>query len=163
MALSKKMTDALNKQFNEEMNSAYIYMSMAAWFHSVNLGGFAAWMTKQYGEEMEHAEKFHRYLDSQEERVYYQAMAEPQGDWDSPLAAMKDALKHEKYISGCIHDLVKLARSEGDIPTELFLGWYVDEQVEEESNASSVIQKLEMVGDNKIGLYSLNKEMGMRQ
>jgi ferritin len=163
MALKKTMTDALNAQFNEEYASAYLYESMAADFYAKNLPGFGVWMTKQAAEERGHAEKFHRYLDEHGERVVYGALAAPQASWDSPLAAMKAALAHEKHITQRIHDLVKLARSEGDIATELFLGWYVGEQVEEESNAQSLIDKLGMVGDNKVGLYGLDKEVAARQ
>ena len=163
MALSKKIADALNVQFNEELKSGYLYESMAADFYAKNLPGFGVWMTKQAGEEREHATKIHRYLDDHGERVYHGAMDAPASSWDTPMAAIQAALKHEKYITKCIHDLVKLARAEGDIATELFLGWYVAEQVEEESNAQSLIDKLGMVGDNKVGLYGLDKEVAARQ
>jgi len=163
MALSKTMRDALNTQFNEELNSAYLYDSMAADFYAKNLPGFATWMTLQAGEERMHAEKIHRFLDENGERVYYAAIPEPQAEWKNALDAMKAALEHEKYISKCIHDLVRMARKEDDIATETFLGWYVTEQVEEESSAQSLIDKLEMVGDNKFGLYQMDKEVSTRQ
>ncbi len=163
MAISKTMSDALNKQFNEEINSAYLYDSMAADFYARNLPGFAVWMTGQAGEERMHAQKIHHYLDENGERVFYAAIPEPQAEWKSPLDAINAALGHEKFISKCIHDLVRLARKEDDIPTESFLGWYVNEQVEEESTAQSLIDKLEMVGDNRFGLYQLDKEVSTRQ
>lgn len=163
MAISKTMSDALNKQFNEELNSAYLYESMAADFHAKNLPGFAVWMTEQAGEERMHAQKIHHYLDENGERVFYAAIPEPQAEWKSPLDTINAALGHEKFISKCIHDLVRLARKEDDIPTESFLGWYVNEQVEEESTAQSLIDKLEMVGDNRFGLYQLDKEVSTRQ
>ncbi len=163
MSLTKAMTDAINKQFNEELNSAYLYESMAADFYSKNLPGFAAWMTAQAGEERMHAQKLHHYLDENGERVYYAAIPEPQAKWANPLDSIGAALKHEKYISACIHDLVRVARKEDDIATEAFLTWYVTEQVEEESTAQSLIDKLEMVGDNKFGLYQLDKEVSTRQ
>ena len=163
MAISKTMSDALNKQFNEEINSAYLYDSMAADFYARNLPGFAVWMTGQAGEERMHAQKIHHYLDENGERVFYAAIPEPQAEWKSPLDAINAALGHEKFISQCIHDLVRLARKEDDIPTESFLGWYVNEQVEEESTAQSLIDKLEMVGDNRFGLYQLDKEVSTRQ
>ncbi|PIE04542.1 MAG: ferritin [Spirochaetales bacterium] len=157
------MTDALNRQFNEELNSAYIYNSMAADLYSKSLGGFGAWMTSQAAEERLHAEKIHRYMDSHGERVYYAAIPEPQAEWKTPLAVFQAALEHEKFISKCIHDLVFLARSENDLATESFLSWYVTEQVEEESTAQSIIDKLNMIGDNKYGLYQLDKELSTRQ
>ncbi len=163
MALSKTMTEALNKQFFEERNSAYLYESMAADFYSKNLPGFGSWMTVQAKEEIEHATKIHRYLDEQGERVYHAALPEPQAEWATPLDAMKAALAHEKHITACILALVKTARKEDDLATELFLGWYVTEQVEEESTAQGIIDKLGMVGDNKLGLYQLDKELSARQ
>ena len=163
MAMTQKMAAALNKQFNEELNSAYLYESMAADFYAGKLQGFAAWMTIQAGEERGHAEKIHRYLGEAGERVYYKAIPEPQAEWPGPKAAMKAALAHEQYISKCIHDLVRTARKEDDIATEAFLGWYVTEQVEEEASAQTLIDKLEMVGDNGFGLYQLDKEISTRQ
>ncbi len=157
------MSEALNVQFNEELKSAYLYESMAADFYAKNRPGFAAWMTAQAAEERNHAAKIHHYLDENGERVFYGAMSEPQSSWDNPLAAMKAALSHERFITKCIHDLVRLARKEDDIATETFLGWYVTEQIEEESTAQSIIDKLEMLGDNKIGLYTLDKEVSARQ
>ena len=157
------MAQALNVQFNEELNSAYLYESMAADFYAKNLPGFAVWMTMQAGEERTHAEKIHRYLDGHGERVFYGALAEPQATWKSPLEAMNDALGHEKHISSCIHKLVREARKADDIATESFLAWFVDEQVEEEASAQSLIDKLEMVGDNKFGLYQLDKEVSVRR
>lgn len=163
MALTKTMTDALNEQFNKEMNSAYLYESMAADFHAKNLPGFGVWMTGQAGEERVHAEKFHHYLSENGERVFYAAIPEPQAEWKSPVDAIKAALAHEKFITKSIHDLVRTARKEDDIATETFLSWYVTEQIEEESTAQSLIDKLEMVGDNRVGLYQLDKEVSTRQ
>jgi ferritin len=163
MTISKDMADALNKQFNEEVGSAYLYRAMAADFYAKNLPGFGAWMTKQAAEEDEHAEKIHRYLDDRGSRVTYAALAEPQAEWATPMDAMKASLKHEEYITKCIHDLVRLSRDEGDLPTESFLDWYVEEQVEEESSVQSLIDKLEMVGNNTFGLYQLDKEVSARQ
>lgn len=163
MALTKTMSDALNEQFNKEMNSAYLYESMAADFYAKNLSGFAVWMTGQAGEERVHAEKFHHYLSENGERVFHAAIPKPQAEWKSPLDAIKAALAHEKFITKSIHDLVRTARKEDDIATETFLSWYVTEQIEEESTAQSLIDKLEMVGDNRVGLYQLDKEVSTRQ
>ena len=103
MAISKTMSDALNTQFNKELNSAYLYESMAADFYAGNLPGFAVWMTTQAGEERVHAEKIHHYLTENGERVYYAAIPEPQAEWKSPLAAIQGALAHEKFITKSIH------------------------------------------------------------
>jgi len=163
MAISKSMAMALNKQFNEELNSAYLYESMAADFNSKNFHGFAKWMTAQAAEERTHAEKIHVYLTESNERVFHAALPEPQHTWETPLHALLSALAHEEYISKCIHDLVRSSRKEDDIATETFLGWYVTEQIEEEANAQGMIDKLKMIGDDKNGLYQLDKEASKRQ
>jgi len=163
MAISKSMTEALNRQFNKELNSAYLYESMAADFNAKNLHGFAAWMTAQAAEERSHAQKIHRYLNENDERAFYAALPEPQSTWNTPLEAFEAALAHERYISKSIHDLVRSSRREDDIATETFLAWYVTEQIEEESSVQGLIDKLKMVGNNTIGLYQLDKEASTRQ
>jgi len=163
MAISSSMAKALNGQFNKELNSAYLYESMAADFNSKNLHGFAAWMTVQAAEERSHAQKIHLYLNENDERVFYAALAKPQPSWETPLKAFEAALAHERYITKCIHDLVRSSRKEEDIATETFLGWYVSEQIEEEASAQALIDKLEMIGDDRVGLYQLDKEVSTRK
>jgi ferritin len=162
MKLSKKMAEALNKQFNEELASGLVYLSMAADFESKGLRGIAAWLSKQAGEENGHAGKFKSYLYDRGSRVFYQAVEAPKGEWKDAVNAFDDVLKHEQHISDCILKLVKLARTEDDIPTEVFLDWFVKEQVEEEASAQEILDKLALIGDSKMGLYQLDKEMGQR-
>jgi len=162
MTLSDKMAKALNKQVNEEINSAYIYAAMSADFKARNLEGFAAWMDKQAQEELGHAAKIKGYLYDRKSRIFLDAMKAPQGEWKGPEDAMRAALKHEQHISQCILDLVTMAREEKDTATEIFLQWFVSEQVEEEDNVQTVLDKLDMVGDSPVGLYNLDREMGMR-
>jgi len=163
MAISKSMAEALNGQFNKELISAYLYESMAADFYAKNLHGFAIWMTAQAAEERSHAQRIHRYLNENDERVFHAALPEPQSTWETPLEALVATLGHEKYVTKCIHDLVRSSRREDDIATEIFLGWYVTEQIEEEATAQGLIDKLKMIGDNKVGLYQLDKEVSTRQ
>jgi ferritin len=162
MKLSKKVGEALNNQFNEELKSALLYFSMAADFESKGLQGIAAWLGKQGGEENGHAGKIRSYLYERGSRVYYQAVEAPQAEWKDTVSAFKDVLKHEQFISDSILKLVKLARSEEDVATEVLLGWFVKEQVEEEATAQLILDKLAMIGDSKVGLYQLDKEMGLR-
>ena len=163
MSISRTMYEALNKQFNEELNSAYIYDSMAAYLMGGNLAGFSSWMNMQASEERMHAEKIRSYLNEQNERVYYAALEKPKAEWSSTIEVFRDALKHEQHISNCIHKLVHLARSEKDLPAEMFLAWFVNEQVEEEANAQSVIDKLMLVGESNLGIYLLDKEIARRK
>ena len=161
--INKKIETAINEQINEELYSAYLYLSMSGYFDSEDLPGFAQWMYAQYQEEVEHAMRFYRYLQDRGGRVHLHAIKEPQHAWDSPLEAFEAALEHEKYITGCINDLVDLAESEHDRATFNMLQWYVDEQVEEEASVEEIVAKLEMVGDSGNGLLMLDRELGQRQ
>lgn len=160
--VSKKMEEALNKQLNLELYSAYIYASMGACFDARNLSGFSGWMKAQAKEEVEHAGKFYGYINDVNGRVVLQAIDKPQTDWDTPLAAFKDALKHEQHVTASISKLVSLAREENDYATEAFLQWFVKEQVEEESHVGSVVDKLELVGDNPNGLLMMDGRLAQR-
>ena len=160
--IDKKIVDALNVQINEEMASAYLYLAMSADFKSRNLDGFASWMKIQTQEEIVHTMKIYDFLNSRDGTVMLHALDAPQDTWSSPLEAFRAAYKHEQYITGCINKLVKLARDQNDNATELFLGWFVTEQVEEEETASSIVKKLELIKDSSTGLFMLDAEMGAR-
>ncbi len=160
--LDKKMNKALNKQLNEELFSAYLYLSMSAWFDSIGLKGFANWMMVQYQEETEHAMKFYNYIQSRGGDIKLLAIKQPPAEWNSPLHAFKETLKHEQFITKCINDLADLAESLRDRPTMNFLQWFIDEQVEEEENDRDIIQRLELIGESKHGLFMLDRELGER-
>ena len=160
--LSEKMNEALNKQLNEELYSAYLYLSMSAWFDSIGLKGFANWMMVQYKEETEHAMKFYSYIQSRGGDVKLYAIKEPPSQWDSPLHAFKETLKHEQFITKCINELVDLAEELKDRPTLNFLQWFIDEQVEEEENDRDIIQRLELIGESKNGIFMLDRELAQR-
>ncbi|WP_020611481.1 ferritin [Sediminispirochaeta bajacaliforniensis] len=161
--IQEKMEAALNKQIAEELGSAYLYQAMSADFAAKNRLGMAAWMQAQAGEEMEHARKIYHYILGRGGRIELMALAAPQQSWESPLAVFKASYKHEQHISACIHDLVKLARELDDTATEVFLSWFVTEQVEEEASVDEVVQKLNQLGDAPHALYMLDKELGARQ
>ena len=160
--LSEKMQEALNIQINKEIYSAYLYLSMAAYCESINLKGFANWMTIQVQEELSHAQKFFHYLPERGGKVNLQPIDGPETEWDSPLAVFKHVYEHEQLVTGLIHGLVKLARAEEDYATESFLKWFIDEQVEEEASASEVVEKLKLAGDRGSGLFMLDRELGTR-
>ena len=133
--IKKKIRDAFNEQIQHELFSAYLYLSMAAYFHSLGFDGMAQWMRVQTMEEMTHAMKFFDHINEREGDVELLEIEKPQTKWKSPLEAFKAALKHEKFITGKINDLVKLSNKESDFASKSLLQWFVDEQVEEESNA----------------------------
>lgn len=160
--LSKRMQTALNKQVVAELYSAYLYLSMSAYFHSINLGGFANWMRVQVQEELTHAMKIFDYVIERGGRVFLDAVDKPPLEWASPLAAFEAAYKHEQKVTGLINKLVDLALTEHDHATNNFLQWFVSEQVEEEDSANAVVQKLKMVGEEGGGLFMVDRELGQR-
>jgi ferritin len=160
--LSPKLEKALNDQINAEMFSAYLYLAMVAYFQEKNLSGFANWMTVQNQEETFHAMKFFKYVAERGGRVTLDAIEKPQFEWESPLAAMEAAQKHEAYISGRINTLMDLAIKEKDHATANFLNWFVAEQVEEEDSVNEVVQKLRMVGTGGGGLFMMDRDMATR-
>jgi len=160
--VSKRMTKALNEQINKEIYSAYLYMSMSAYSDYVGLKGFANWFMVQYQEEMEHAMRFYQYIQEQGEHVKLMAIEQPTTQFASPLAMFEKTLEHEKYVTKRINTLVDLAMKENDHATQIFLQWFVTEQVEEEANASEIIGKLKLVGKEGNGLFMIDKELQAR-
>ena len=161
--ISTKLETAFNKQINEEIFSAYLYLSMAAYFNSLNLDGFAAWMKAQAQEEMSHAMKLFGFLGEVGGRISLLAIKEPEKSWKSPLAAFTAASRHEQYITGCIDNLYRLAGSEKNNPAQIMLQWFIKEQVEEEATAAKIVFKLNQIKDNVGGLWMLDRELGARQ
>jgi len=161
--LSKKMQDALNRQINREMYSAYLYLSMAAYSEHIGLKGFAHWFQAQYREEMDHAMRFYRYVFEQGARVTLEAIEKPPAEFASPLELFEKTLEHEKAVTKMINDLMDLAIAEKDHATQVFLQWFISEQVEEEAHASEIVGKLKLVGDHPNGLFMIDHELGSRQ
>ena len=157
MKLSAKVETALNNQLNLELSSAYAYLGMAAYFQQTPFTGFAQWMDLQSKEELGHAHKFFNYIGERGGKVKLQALAEPKGDYKTPLQVFEASLGHEQKVSASICSIYELAQAEKDFPTLSFLKWFLDEQVEEEKSVGDMVAKLELVGDNRNGLFHLDK------
>ena len=160
---SDKMHQALNDQIHHELESAYIYLAMSAYFESENFPGFAHWMKMQFEEEMEHAFRFYDFIHSRGGQVKLLAIAEPPVEYKSPLAAFENALEHEKKITSDLHNLYSLAMEEKDYPSLSFLQWFIDEQVEEEEHVGGVVEDIRRVQNSDQGLLMLDRELGQRQ
>ena len=160
--INKKMEQALNGQFNAEYYSSYLYLSMSAYFASIDLPGFANWMRIQVQEEEFHALKFYDYIIERAGRMTLQSIETPPNDWSSPLDVFEATLVHEQKVTGLINDLMYLARDEKDNATEIFLQWFVNEQVEEEDNVNTVLAQLKRIKDSPEALYMLDKELAQR-
>lgn len=160
--LSEKMKEALNKQLNAEFYSAYLYLSMSAYFESINLKGFANWMRVQAQEEITHAMKFFDYINERGGRVYLESIEKPPTEWDSPLHVFEETYKHEVNVTRMINDLVNLAIEEKDHATYNMLQWFVAEQVEEEASADEIRQQLKFIGEERRGVLMLDRELAQR-
>jgi ferritin len=160
--IKKRMQDAMNDQIQHELGSAYLYLAMAADFHAKGLDGMAQWMKVQTQEEMVHAMRFFAHIDERNGRVELKALATPQKEWASPLAAFEAGYKHEQFITARIDELVKIAREENDNAALMMLQWFVNEQIEEEANVTKVIDLLKLVGDTGQGLLMADRELGTR-
>jgi ferritin len=161
--LSAKVQDAFNQQINAELYSEYLYLSMAAFFESESLKGMANWMRIQAGEEHTHAMKFYHFILNRNGRVVLSQIEAPKTAWKSPLDVFEDAYKHEVKITGLINNLANIAVEEKDHASHQFLEWFVNEQVEEESNALTIVDQLKLVGENGVAIYMIDQELGQRQ
>ena len=160
---SKTMQAALNKQINEELASAYIYLAMAGKADQMGLPGFTNWFKLQYQEELAHADRFFNFILERDGEVTLEAIAKPELGDETPLSLFEKSLAHEQHISQCIFNLKDIAREEKDYATDVFLEWFVNEQVEEEANARGVIDQLKMVDGNANGLFMIDRELANRQ
>ncbi len=160
--LSKEMVQALNKQLNNEIYSAYLYLSMSSFTTFIGLKGAANWFMVQYQEEMTHAMKFYDYINSQGEHAQLDAIAAPPAEFGTLLSMFEQTLKHEQFITRCINDLMDQAVKEKDHATQIFLQWFVTEQIEEEGNDNDIIAKLRLVGDSAHGLMMVDRDLAAR-
>jgi ferritin len=160
--LTSKLQDALNEQMKNEFFSAYLYMAMTGYFQAEELPGFANWLRVQALEEMTHGEKFFNFLCDAGGRTHLLPIDGPKNDFTSPLEVFEFGLKHEQFVTERIGALMDLAREEGNHAAQIFLQWFVTEQVEEESNFSLIIRKLKRVEGDGRGLLLLDQELGQR-
>ena len=157
------MQDALNQQINVELESAYVYLAMSAESDALGLPGFANWFRMQYQEELAHADRFFNYILERDGRVHLEAIGKPEIGKETPLSLFEKALAHEQHVTKCIFELKDLAGKESDHATDVFLEWFVTEQVEEEASTRSVIDQLKLIDGNPNGLFLIDRELANRQ
>ena len=161
--ISKKLEDALNDQINKEFYSAYLYLGMAVHFESEGLKGFAKWMRVQASEEQEHAMKIYDYLFSVDAKPVLKAVKEAPTKYEkSPVEVIQEVLKHEQYVTASINSLYDLALAEKDYKTQIFLQWFINEQIEEEANDRDILDAFKHISGN-VGLLILDKALGERK
>lgn len=160
--ISKKMAKAITEQVNAEIYSGYLYMAMSSCCADIGLKGAAHWFFVQMQEEMTHAFRLYKYMSDQGEHCVMKAIEEPQAKFKSLKAMFEKTLDHEKLVTSLINKLVDLARKESDHATDVMLGWFVTEQVEEEATASEILQTVTLAGDDMSGILMIDKELGAR-
>ena len=160
--LNKKLEEALNAQINAEFWSAYLYLSMSSDMSDKGMAGVANWFAIQFKEEQDHAMKFFNYVISRGGKVTLKPIEKVDTEWKSPLAAFEQTLQHEEKVTSLINDLYALAEQEKDYATQSMLKGFIDEQVEEEENARTIINNLIAVEGNNFGLYMIDKELAAR-
>jgi ferritin len=160
--IKKKVQDEINDQIQAEFQSAWLYLQFSAWFESRNLEGFAHWMKVQWQEEQNHAMKFFNHIIRRGGEVELKSLDKPKVNADNIVDVFEQVLEHERYITKRIHKLYDLVQEEGDYPLETLLHWFIDEQVEEEENASSILERLKLIGDEGGSLFVLDRELAER-
>lgn len=160
--LNKNVEAAINKQINAELYSAYLYLSMAAYFEAENLSGFANWMRVQFEEEQFHALKMFDFINERGGRVQLAPIEGPKVEWTNIIEVFEDTLAHERHVTDLINNLVDVAMAERDHASGNFLKWYVDEQVEEEANVEKLLFQLRLIEGKGQGLLMLDRELATR-
>jgi ferritin len=160
--IGKKIEKALNVQINKELYSAYLYLAMSADACALGLKGTSGWFHVQYQEETAHAQKLYKYLLEQGATVELDAIEKPKTGFKSLLSLFEATLKHERFITRSINELMDLAVSEKDYATQILLQWYVKEQVEEEANDNDILTMLKMAGSSTGTLLMIDKQLGKR-
>jgi len=160
--ISPKMLEILNRQFNMELYSVNLYLSMSSYCKSLDLDGFANFYRVQAQEENFHAMKQFDYIHQVDGKVTVQTLEAPPAMFNTLLHVFEETIAHERKVSAAIHTLVHQALQENDYATHAFLQWFITEQVEEEDMVNSLVKKIKMIGDNESALYLLNEDLGKR-
>ncbi len=160
--IKERVLKALNDQINREFYASYLYLAMAAHFDLQSLDGFARWMFKQSEEEYGHAMRILNHVLERGGKVELQPIAAPPAEFGSPLDIFRQALEHERKVTGYINEIYKLAVEEEDYAAQSLMEWFVNEQVEEEDTVGRIVDRLELAGDNRAAILMLDAELGQR-
>jgi ferritin len=160
--LSKRLMDEMNLQIKYEIFSAHLYMAMEAYCASLNLDGFANWLKVQTEEERSHGRLFFDFINRMNGEVKVLGVEEPLGEYSNLQEIFQKGYEHELFVSSRIDLLMDIAIEEKNHAAASFLKWFIDEQVEEESNFLGLVNKLELIGDNSSGIYMLDRELAAR-
>ena len=161
--MDPKLIHEFNVQIKEELYSAYLYLAMSAKSRQLGFDGIANWFFIQFQEELDHAKGLFKYMQTREADADLLAIPEPDKNLGTEIADLfKLTLEHEKFITGRINLLYKMAMEVGDFASVEFLRWYVSEQVEEEANANKYLDKATRIKAMPDALYILDDELALR-
>ena len=161
--LKSMIENALNEQIDNEMSSAHLYLSMAAFFEHEKLPGFASWLKMQSREEFGHGMRIFEYILDRGGRVVLGGIASPPAQFGSPFEVFEQILQHERQVTESIHQLYELAVKERDYPTQTHLHWFINEQVEEERSAEEILDRLRSIESHAHLMFLLDRELGDRE
>ncbi len=160
--IPKSIQDGINHQINLEQYSAQLYLAMSAHCETKSFRGFAHWLRVQADEETAHAMKLVTFLLDRGGRLELAAISAPPTEFGTITQVFERILEHERSISGSINGLFERSRAERDYASEIALGWYVTEQVEEEATIGQILDHLRAVGEQGGGIWYLESKMGKR-
>jgi ferritin len=161
--LSKSLQDAINEQIRNEIQSAYLYLGMSEYCASANLPGAAHWLQEQWKEELEHALKFSKYINDRGGRVVLGAIEKPPVDFPGLSGVFKEVLAHEQKVTAMINNLYAMALKENDYASQIELQWFIKEQIEEEKNATEIIEMLKIAGEAGPSLLMADRYLAARK
>lgn len=160
--LSQKLNDEMNQQIKYEFFSSHLYLAMAAKLEELDYPGAAHYMKLQAEEERQHAMKFFDFIIEKDGKVDVFGFEDPKFEGSTLVEILESVLKHEKWVTERIYFLMDIAQEEKDYMSINLLNWFVNEQMEEEATADNWIKRAKMIGNDGIGLYQLDKELGER-
>ena len=160
--ITKKMETDLNGQINKEFYSAYLYLAMSAYCNKLGMPGAEHWFRMQYDEEVIHMTKMFDYVMQHGGDVRLLQIDQPPHDFGTVLEAFEGSLAHEQFVTKSINELLDVAVEERDHATQVFLQWFITEQVEEEANVKEIVDRLKMVGDNGGALMMIDDKLAQR-
>jgi len=160
--MNEKIAALLNDQINKEFYSAYLYLDIANYYDELDLDGYSNYYMIQAQEERDHALLFIKYLQSNGLKVTLDAIPKPDKEFGSVLDPLVIAAEHERYVTALINEIYHEAHQAKDYRTMKFLDWFVDEQMEEEDSADTMISRYKLFGQDPRGLYLLDQEYAGR-
>jgi ferritin len=158
--ISKKVEEAINVQIKKEEHSSRIYMAMASWCETNGYRGAADFLYKQSDEERMHMLKFIKFLNDRGGYSVLDSLEVPVSQYKSLREVFDHVLSHEEFVTASINQVYEVSLNEKDYTTGNFLQWYINEQIEEESTVHGILDQMKLLGDDKAGLFHIDKELG---